>query len=267
MAMLQLYFRANRQSDADKRAQMLKKYIYANYTQSYQNKFYAWRAYAKLFKYYADRDSLKQMKRIAKLWLHPNPRKMKNPRKANDYNAAAMFLAKDNEHYDWALQLAKKALKLSKKEPVANTHGFKLTKYGIQLAYLPKKKAEKQRKYRNANILANMGLIYLKQKKYKKAEATLKKAIKTSSESIDAKKYLASVYEKTNHPKKTFEIYKTLLITRPHDTSYLKKLKKSYIAYNGSKKGLKNISQIYGVKHLEKRKLIKRLPRWHTPSI
>jgi thiol-disulfide isomerase/thioredoxin len=243
IAMLHLYQEAMKKKDKDKQAQLLKKYINADYEQSYINKYYTWRAYGKLFEYYAKKDSIEQMKHIARLWFQPNSRMMKNPRKANDYNAAAIFIAKNNvqEQYDWAKQLIQKALELSKKEPVS--YGFGITKYGIKLTYLPEKKAKKQRKYRKANILATLGLIYTKQGQYEKAEATLKKAVKLSNKNIDANKYLAALYQQTNHPKKSFDIYRSLLMKKPTDKDLQEKLKKSYIAYNGSEEGFKEQTQ------------------------
>jgi thiol-disulfide isomerase/thioredoxin len=243
VAMLHLYQEAMKKKDKNKQAQLLKKYIDADYKQSYINIYYTWRAYGKLFKYYAKKDSVEQMKQIARLWLQPNPRMMKNPRKANDYNAAAIFIAKNNvqEQYDWAKQLVRKALQLSKNEPVS--YGYGITKYGIKLTYLPEEKAKKQRKYRKANILATLGLIYTKQSQYDNAEMTLKKAVKLSNKNIDANKYLAALYQQTNRPKKAFDIYRSLLMKKPTDKDLQEKLKKSYIAYKGSEEGFKEQTQ------------------------
>ncbi len=194
IAMYQLYHKAMEQKDRDKGAQLLKKYVNADYKQSYINKYYTWGACANLFIYYAKKDSVEALHHIAKLWLQPNPRIIKNPRLANDYNAAAIFLTKNTHLYDWAEQLAKKALQLAKNEPAAE--GYKMTKYGYKLKYLSKNEAKKQRKYRKANILAILGLIYTKQGKYDKAQATLMEAVNTSDESVNAKEYLADLYMK-----------------------------------------------------------------------
>src|SRR5699024_1197223 len=121
--------------DSVKQAQMFKKYVGADYEQSFINKYYTGVAYQKLFEYYAKNDSAKQMKRIAGLWLQPNPRVMRNPQKAIDYNEAAKILAKNTDNYDWAKELVQKALKLSDTEPVAR--GWGLTKYGIKLVKTP----------------------------------------------------------------------------------------------------------------------------------
>jgi thiol-disulfide isomerase/thioredoxin len=240
IAMFHLFQQAMKQKDKNKQAQMLKRYINTDYKQTYINKYYTGLAYKNLFTYYAKHDSLQQMKHMARLWLRPNPRIMENPSKFINYNIAAKTIAQNTGQYKLAMRYSKKALKLSKSEP--DPYGA-ITKHGIKPAYLPEKKAAKRRKRFKADILATLGLTYMKLGKYNEAKSTLHQAIQLSDESQDAQRYLAELYLNTNRPHKAFDAYKALLMKKPLDKDLKKKLKKSYIAYNGSEKGFKKQTQ------------------------
>jgi thiol-disulfide isomerase/thioredoxin len=170
----------------------------------------------------------------------------KNPDKAREYISAVTFIARSvagnnlQDQYKWVEQLLNKAqhegLQLLNEEPLHI--GL------IKLDSLAEKKAKKRRKnYRKSRILAARGLIYTKQKKYKLAEQTLKKAARLSNDPVERREIreqLAALYTKTHQSQKALDIYWALQIKRP-SKDLRKKLQKSYIAYHGSMKGFKKL--------------------------
>jgi thiol-disulfide isomerase/thioredoxin len=237
-AMYHLYHRAKKEKDKNMQARMIRKYINTNYQPSWVNKLFTGQAYKLLFLYYAKHDSIKQMKKIAKLWLNPKPGIFQKPVKSIDYNTAARAIAKNTDEYIWARQYAQKALHLASYEPVLK---FRVTKDGFSPVYIPEKKKQKLLKKRKSKILTTIGLIYMKQKKYRKAKANLIQAEEISRKG-DAKKYLvqlAKIYEQQHQPETAYHIYQKLALFHLAEKELQAKLKQSYIAYSGSEDGFK----------------------------
>jgi thiol-disulfide isomerase/thioredoxin len=272
IAMYNLYRQAKRQNNKDKQVQMLVRYINADYQESYVNKIGTRDAYVRLFKYYAKHDSIKKMKRIARLWLQPNPRIFKNPKKAIDYYRAANIIVNNTHQYELALQYARKALQLLPNEPVSRA--ITTDKHGIRpiLTYKSKKEEIKQRKKQKARILTTLSAIYKKQEEFDQAKTVLKRAITLVDNDTHLWQHdmfeVAETYQQTNHPRKAFYAYRAFLRKKPLNNYVLKKLKESYIAYNGSAKGFKkHVKDLQKARSAKQKKLKKQWVNKQAPSL
>lgn len=93
-------------------------------------------------------------------------------------------------------------------------------------------------KKRKSTILATLGLIYIKQDRYKEAQSALRKSIKLNYDKAILK-YVTDLYQHYNQPEEAYITYKMLFIKNYGNIDLYKKLKENYIAYKGSDKGFK----------------------------
>ncbi|HEX6982782.1 MAG TPA: redoxin family protein [Balneolaceae bacterium] len=232
VAMYNFYQKASDKENEDKQAKMFVEYMNSDYDRSYINKYYTERAQEKLFEYYAEKGNTEKMKEWAQRWLNPELPLLNKPIKSSMYNDAARTIAENSEAFSLAFQYAEKALHLTDNEPVRTI----ITRNGRIVRYLSKDRTAGIKKSRKSAILATMGYIYLNQKEYAKAKEYFTKASELS-DSDYTKTHFARLYMETDRPQKAYDIYWEMLMDEPTDEEIREKLKKAYIAYNGSEQG------------------------------
>lgn len=227
IAMYDMYKKASDEEDPDKRAEIYLTYANADYDRSFINVYYTNRAYNKLFEYYAGKGEIDKMKKMAELQLQ-----MDHPIKSNTYSNLAKTVAEKTDQYDLALSYAQKALDLTDEEPTSTA----LTTKGVVVRYVTDERRQKSLESRKGTILATLGFIHTQMGNYDQAEKYLTDARDLNSSS-KTMQYLGELYEVTDRPRKAFEIYWDILLKEPTDDEMREKLRKSYIAYNGSDSG------------------------------
>lgn len=185
--------------------------------------------YQMLFDYYEKEDNTEKMKKYADKIADTN-----YAWKARTYGNFAEIFA-DNGNIDWALDYAQKALDAVEDEPVGPMYYFE--EHGYIEGYTDSSVKENRRKTHRSNALAVLGYVQLKKGNLEEAEETLDEATTLADNNIDALKYKASLFMKTDRPREAFDIYWKILMEKPTDEEAREKLKESYVAYNQSDTG------------------------------
>jgi len=224
IALEELYSKARKEKDSDKKAEMFRKIINKS-----DNNTIVERSYEQLYDVAVEKGDVDAMLKYAEKWLNGI-----EPWKARGHNEVARDLVANNADLETAGNFARKAFELVDSEPVGAMYHF--DEYGYIPAYVDDSTKAARHKKLRGQVMATRGLIETKKGNFEKAEELLVQANEWTSEK-EAQKYLAELYRGSDRPKKAFEVYWDFLLEHPTDDKVRKSLKESYIAYNGSEEG------------------------------
>lgn len=224
IALEDLYSKARKEKDSDKKAEMLHKIIKKSENNSIVDG-----AYEQLYDIAVEKGNVDGMLEYADKWLNGS-----EPWKARGHNEVARDLVSNNADLEEAEKFARKALELVDKEPVGAMYHF--DEYGYISAYVDDSTKTASRNKLRGQVMATRGMIETQKGNFDKAEELLVQANELTSEK-EAQKYLAELYRESDRPKKAFDVYWDYLLKHPTDDKVRESLKESYIAYNGSEDG------------------------------
>ena len=224
IALDDLYDKARKEKDTDKKAEMLHKIINKSNNNSIVEG-----AYELLYDVAEEKGNVVEMLEYADKWLNGI-----EPWKARGHNEVARDLVANNADLEKAEKFALKALELVDREPVGAMYHF--DEYGYIPAYVDDSTKTAQHKKLRGQVMATRGMIETKKGNFDKAEELLVQANELTGEK-EAQKYLAEMYRESDRPKKAFDVYWDYLLKHPTDDKVRESLKESYIVYNGSEEG------------------------------
>lgn len=262
IAMLKLYEESEQEKHFNKKLDLLERFITTDFEPTTFTKYYIQDAYKSLLKYYANQGKYEKAKKTAKEWLEDREPLFEHQIKSKNYLAVAQLFLEHENLLDVAMDYAQQALQQTNSDPAKTIK----TNKGRVSAHLSKEKTQQVKAERKGNILSTIGQIYVKKEEFDKANQYFSKA-QELSDSRTVHKYLANYYLQTEKPKAAFEIYQDILMEIPTNAFYQKKLKESYIAFNGSEEGFgeetKKIDKVWKqkkVQELNKNRINKEAP-------
>lgn len=146
----------------------------------------------------------------------------------------AKVLSDNNIALDTAMVYAQQALQRAPQFPVGLIRFFPET--GYIPGYVDDSTRQAAIRTAKGNMLSLIAQIQWKQGKTTAAHQSMEEAV-TVSKDPETLTNAAAFYTQTGKPAKAFEAYYTILVNAPEDTSSMKALKQTYIAWQGSEKG------------------------------